>query len=400
MNVNIAKRISELSESQTLEMSAKSRELKKQGKDIINLSLGEPDFDTPDFINEAAKQAIADKITKYPPVNGFEELREAICTKLKRDNGLEYSVSNIVVSTGAKQTLMNIFLSLVNPGDEVLLPTPYWVSYYAMGEFSGAAIKTLKTDVEDDFKMTGPKLRKKLTPKTKLLVYSSPCNPSGSAYTHEELEDIASVIEEFPNLYVVSDEIYELITFGEHKHASLASFDSIKDRVITVNGVSKGFSMTGWRIGYMAGHESIAKACTKIQGQFTSGANTIAQMAAKAAMENPPEKVSYMNEAFTKRRQLILDKLDEIDGMSSSTPEGAFYVFPDVTAYFGKDAPGGKVIAHSTDLCMYLLEEAEVSTVPGEAFGDENCIRISYATDEQSIIKAMHRIKVALDKLK
>lgn len=400
MNANIAKRIKELSESQTLEMAAKSRELKKQGKDIINLSLGEPDFDTPDYINAAAEKAIADKITHYPPVNGFEELREAICKKLQRDNGLTYNADNIVVSTGAKQTLMNVFLSLVNPGDEVLLPTPYWVSYYAMCEFTGANIKTLKTGVDSGFKMTAESLRKKLSSKTKLLVFSSPCNPSGSAYSHDELAEIAGVIEEFPNLFTISDEIYELITFDGHKHASLASFENIKDRVITVNGVSKGFAMTGWRIGYLAAHETIAKACTKIQGQFTSGANTIAQMAAKTAVENSPEKVNYMIEAFAKRRQLILDKLDEIDGMTASAPEGAFYVFPDVKTYFGKDTPSGKVIAHSTDLCMYLLEEAEVSTVPGEAFGDENCIRISYATDEKSINNAMDRIKAALDKLK
>lgn len=397
---DIAKRIKELSESQTLEMAAKSRELKKQGKDIINLSLGEPDFDTPDYINEAAKRAIDEKITHYPPVNGIEELREAVCKKLERDNGLHYNPDNIVISTGAKQTLMNVFLSLVNPRDEVLLPTPYWVSYYAMCEFTNAKIKTLKTDVDSGFKMTPEKLRKKLSGKTKLLVFSSPCNPSGSAYNSEELSALAAVIEEYPNLYVVSDEIYELITFDGHKHASLASFENIKDRVITVNGVSKGFAMTGWRIGYLAAHETIAKACTKIQGQFTSGANTIAQTASIAALENSPEKVNYMIEAFARRRQLILDKLDEIDGMAASAPEGAFYVFPDVKTYFGRDTPNGKVIAHSTDLCMYLLEEAEVSTVPGEAFGDENCIRISYATDEQSITRAMDRIKAALDKLK
>lgn len=397
---DIAKRIKELSESQTLEMAAKSRELIKQGKDIINLSLGEPDFNTPDYINEAAKKAVDDHITHYPPVNGFEELREAVCKKLQRDNGLFYKPGNIVISTGAKQSLMNVFLSLVNPGDEVLLPTPYWVSYYAMAEFAGAEIKTLKTGVESGFKMTAESLRKKLSSKTKLLVFSSPCNPSGSAYNRDELAELAGVIEDFPNLYVVSDEIYELITFDGHQHASLACFDAIKDRVITVNGVSKGFAMTGWRIGYLAAHETIAKSCTKIQGQFTSGANTIAQMAAAAALESAPEKVNYMIEAFAERRQLILNKLDEIEGMTASSPEGAFYVFPDVKTYFGRDTPSGKVIAHSTDLCMYLLEEAEVSTVPGEAFGDENCIRISYATDEKSIIKAMDRIKAALEKLK
>ena len=399
MKHHTAKRVKELSESQTLLMASKSRELKAQGKDIINLSLGEPDFNTPDYISQAAHQAIDDHVTYYPPVNGFEELRKIICEKLKRDNNLSYSPDEIVVSTGAKQSLMNVFLGLVNPGDEVLLPTPYWVSYYAMCEFSGAKIKKLKTDVESGFKMTPDRLRKKLSSRTRLLVFSSPCNPSGSAYSREELKALAEVIKDYPGLYVVSDEIYELIRY-KGTHTSMAEFSEIKEQVITVNGVSKGFAMTGWRIGYIAAEKHVAKAAAKIQGQFTSGANTIAQMAAAAALKNSPEKVNYMVKAFAERRELMLSLLDDIPGIKSNNPEGAFYVFPDVSKYFGRDTENGTCIAHSTDLCMYLLEEAEVATVPGEAFGDENCIRLSYAASENEIKEALRRIKEALAKIK
>jgi aspartate aminotransferase len=396
---HVSKRVKELSESQTLLMAAKSRELQENGVDVINLSIGEPDFDTPEFIRKAAKKAIDDNITHYTPVPGFPELREAIAKKLKRDNKLDYSAGNVVVSTGAKQSLMNVVLSVINPGEELILPAPYWVSYYAMGEFAQASIKTIKTTVESEFKITGDQLEKSITSKSRLLIFSSPCNPSGSVYSEEELSDLVRVIQKHPNLVVVSDEIYEHINYSG-SHASLARFEEIKEQVVTVNGVSKGFAMTGWRIGYIAAPEWIAKAAIKVQGQFTSGANSIAQMAAKAAVEASPDSVSYMNEAFLKRRELILDLIKDIDGLKTATPQGAFYVFPDVSHFFGKDTPEGKVIAHSTDLCMYLLNEVAVATVPGEAFGDENCIRLSYATSENNIRLAIERIKTALDKLK
>ncbi|MAX80214.1 MAG: aspartate aminotransferase [Crocinitomicaceae bacterium] len=394
---NLSDRISNLAESQTIAMAQKSREMKEKGIDVISLSLGEPDFDTPDFIKEAAKKAIDDNYTHYPPVPGYLELRKAIAQKLKRDNNLEYGPENIVVSTGAKQSLMNVVLSMVNPGDEVILPAPYWVSYKAMVELAEGVPVVIPTSVDADFKISADDLKKYIKRKTKLIIFSSPCNPSGSVYSKEELKQIADVIKAKDDLFVISDEIYELINFSG-QHESLAQFEAIKDQVITVNGVSKGFSMTGWRIGYIAAPEWIAKACTKIQGQFTSGASTIAQMAAKAAVEADPSVVVPMKEKFKERRDLMLSLLYEIPNFQTHVPEGAFYLFPNVSRYFGK-AYGEYEIENDTDLCFYLLQEANVAVVPGSAFGSPECLRISYATSEDILREAMNRIKTALDKL-
>ncbi len=395
---NLSDRITNLSESQTIAMAQKSRDMKAQGIDVISLSLGEPDFNTPDFIKEAAIEAINNNQTYYPPVPGFMELRKAIAAKLKRDNNLEYTAENIVVSTGAKQALINAVLSIVNPEDEVILPAPYWVSYKAMVELAEGISVVIPTQVENDFKFTAEQLRSSIKRKTKLIMFSSPCNPSGSVYSKEELAEIAKVIAAKDDLYVISDEIYELINFSG-EHASLAQFDEIKDRVITVNGVSKGFSMTGWRIGYIAAPVEIAKAATKMQGQYTSGANTIAQMAAKAAVEADPTVVDAMKAKFLERRDLMLQLVSEIPGFKSHVPEGAFYLFPDVTALFGKQN-GSSTIQSDADLCAYLLEEAHVALVPGSAFGSPECIRISYATDEETLKEAMKRVKEAILKLK
>lgn len=395
---NLSDRITNLSESQTIAMAQKSRDMKAQGIDVISLSLGEPDFNTPDFIKEAAIEAINNNQTYYPPVPGFMELRKAIAAKLKRDNNLEYTAENIVVSTGAKQALINAVLSIVNPEDEVILPAPYWVSYKAMVELAEGISVVIPTQVENDFKFTAEQLRSSIKRKTKLIMFSSPCNPSGSVYSKEELSEIAKVIAAKDDLYVISDEIYELINFSG-EHASLAQFDEIKDRVITVNGVSKGFSMTGWRIGYIAAPVEIAKAATKMQGQYTSGANTIAQMAAKAAVEADPTVVDPMKAKFLERRDLMLQLVSEIPGFKSHVPEGAFYLFPDVTALFGKQN-GSNTIQSDADLCAYLLEEAHVALVPGSAFGSPECIRISYATDEETLKEAMKRVKEAILKLK
>lgn len=395
---NLSDRITNLSESQTIAMAQKSRDMKAQGIDVISLSLGEPDFNTPDFIKEAAIEAINNNQTYYPPVPGYMELRKAIAAKLKRDNNLDYAAENIVVSTGAKQALINAVLSIVNPEDEVILPAPYWVSYKAMVELAEGIPVVIPTQVENDFKFTAEQLRSSIKRKTKLIMFSSPCNPSGSVYSKEELAEIAKVIAAKDDLYVISDEIYELINFSG-EHASLAQFDEIKDRVITVNGVSKGFSMTGWRIGYIAAPVEIAKAATKMQGQYTSGANTIAQMAAKAAVEADPTVVDAMKAKFLERRDLMLQLVSEIPGFKSHVPEGAFYLFPDVTALFGKEN-GSVTIQSDADLCAYLLEEAHVALVPGSAFGSPECIRISYATDEETLKEAMKRVKEAILKLK
>ena len=394
MNHLLSDRINNLSTSQTLAMAALARELKAQGKDIISLSLGEPDFNTPDFIKEAAKKAIDENYSSYSPVDGYVELKEAICKKFKRDNNLDYSPANIVVSTGAKQSLYNIAQVLLNEGDEVILPAPYWVSYSEIIKLSGGIPVEVPTSIESDFKITPEQLQKAITLKTKMIWYSSPCNPSGSVYDREELTALAEVLKNHPDIIVVSDEIYEHINFSG-TFCSIASIDGMKDRTITVNGVAKAFAMTGWRIGYIGAPEVIAKACTKIQGQVTSGANSIAQRATITALEADPKVLNHMVQAFHSRRDLVVKAIQDIPGLKINVPEGAFYVFPDVSSYFGKTLKGTK-IENATDFAMYLLGEANVATVTGEAFGNPNCIRFSYATSEEILTEALKRIKEAL----
>jgi aspartate aminotransferase len=395
---HLSARVAGMSESATIAMAQLSRELKAQGKDIISLSLGEPDFNTPDFIKDAAIEAINNNLTNYPPVPGYLDVREAISRKFKRDNNLNYSASEIVISTGAKQSLINVILSLVNPGEEILLPAPYWVSYEAMAHMADAEVKALPTSIESDFKVTPEQLEAAIGKNTRLMIFSTPCNPSGTVYTKDELQALAKVIAKHPNFYVICDEIYELINFTGH-HESLAQFEEVYNQVVTVNGVSKGFSMTGWRLGYIGAPEWIAKAATKIQGQFTSGASTISQMAAKAAVEAAPSSINYMLQAFEERRDLVAEKIHEIPGFKSNIPQGAFYIFPDVSELFGKTTPHGDVLQTASDLCMYLLNEAEVALVPGEAFGSPNCLRISYAASKETLIEALNRIHKAVDKL-
>jgi aspartate aminotransferase len=395
MNNPLSDRINQLSTSQTLAMAALARELKSQGKDIISLSLGEPDFNTPDFIKEAAKKAIDENYSTYSPVDGYLELKEAICRKFKRDNDLEYKPANIVVSTGAKQSLYNIAQVMINEGDEVILPAPYWVSYYEIIKMAGGIPVEVPTTIESDFKITPQQLEKAITPKTKMIWYSSPCNPSGSVYNREELTALSKVILEQQNeIYVVSDEIYEHINFSG-TFCSIASIPGMFERTITVNGVAKAFAMTGWRIGYIGASETIAKACTKMQGQVTSGANSIAQRATIAAVDADPKVLNEMVAAFKNRRNLVVQLIQEIPGLKINSPEGAFYVFPDVSEYFGKTLKG-TLIKDATDFAMYLLSEANVATVTGEAFGNPNCIRFSYATSEAQLTEALRRIKEAL----
>ncbi len=394
MNHCLSDRINKLSTSQTLAMAALARELKAQGKDIISLSLGEPDFNTPDFVKEAAKKAIDENYSTYSPVDGYADLKEAICRKFKRDNALEYKPSNIVVSTGAKQSLYNIAQVMLNDGDEVILPAPYWVSYFEIIKMSGGVPVEVPTTVESDFKITPEQLEKAITPKTKMIWYSSPCNPSGSVYNREELTALAKVIEKHPAIFVVADEIYEHINFSG-TFCSIASIPGMFDRTITVNGVAKAFAMTGWRIGYIGAPEFIAKACTKMQGQVTSGANSIAQRATIAAVDADPKVLKYMVDAFHSRRDLVVGLVKAIPGLKLNVPEGAFYVFPDVSSYFGKTLRG-TTINNADDFSMYLLSEANVATVTGEAFGNPNCIRFSYATSEDLLTEAMRRIKEAL----
>lgn len=390
----LSDRINNLSTSATLAMAAKARELRAEGKDIIGLSLGEPDFNTPDFIKNAAIQAINDNYNSYTPVDGYVELKDAIITKFKRDNNLNYNRSQIVVSTGAKQSLSNIAAVLLNDGDEVILPCPYWVSYSDIVKLNGGTPVEVETSIDNDFKMTAAQLEAAITPKTKMIWYSSPCNPSGSVYSREELRALADVLQKHPNIYVISDEIYEHINFvGDH--ASMAEFDDMFDRTVTVNGVSKAFAMTGWRIGYIGAPDWIAKACTKMQGQVTSGANCIAQRAVITALEATPDSVQYMIDEFKERRQLILKLFSTIKGFSCNEPEGAFYIFPDVSYFFGKTFKGN-TINNASDFAMYLLEHANVATVTGEAFGNPNCIRISYAASQEQIIEAVKRIETAL----
>ncbi|MDI9308673.1 MAG: pyridoxal phosphate-dependent aminotransferase [Limnohabitans sp.] len=394
MSTILSERINNLAVSQTLAMAALARELKSQGKDIISLSLGEPDFNTPDFIKEAAKKAIDDNYSAYPPVEGYADLKEAICAKFKRDNNLNYTPTQIVVSTGAKQSLYNIAQVMLNDGDEVILPAPYWVSYFEIIKLSGGVPVEVPTSVESNFKITPAQLEAAITPKTKMMWFSSPCNPSGSVYSKEELEGLVEVLKKYPNIYVVSDEIYEHINYTGN-YCSIGSIAGMENNVITVNGVAKAFAMTGWRIGYIGAPEFIAKACTKMQGQVTSGANTIAQRATKAAVEADPSAIKYMVDAFESRRGIVYQLLSEIPGFKLTMPEGAFYFFPDVSAYFGKTLRGTE-IKDANDFAMYLLAEANVATVTGDAFGNPNCIRLSYATSEETLREAIRRIKEAV----
>ncbi|MBL6610429.1 MAG: pyridoxal phosphate-dependent aminotransferase [Flavobacteriaceae bacterium] len=395
MSSNVSSRIQSMETSATLAMAAKARELKTQGIDIIGLSLGEPDFNIPDFIKEAAKKAIDENYSSYTAVDGYAELKEAIAHKFKRDNGLSYAPSQIVVSTGAKQSLYNVAMAVLNPGDEVILPAPYWVSYRDIVKLAEGVPVEVSTTIEADFKMTADQLAQAITPKTKMLWFSSPCNPSGSFYHKSELEAIAAVLKDHPQIIVVSDEIYEHINFSNNGHCSIASIDGMYDRTVTVNGVSKAFAMTGWRIGYIGGPEWIAKACTKLQGQVTSGANSIAQRAVIEALMAPVERIQYMVDAFKNRRDLVLKLLGQIEGFKVNVPEGAFYVFPDISHYFGKTLKGVR-INNASDFALFLLEHAQVATVTGEAFGDENCIRISYAASEETLTEAIKRIAEAV----
>ncbi|WP_055446788.1 pyridoxal phosphate-dependent aminotransferase [Lacinutrix mariniflava] len=391
----LSDRITNMATSATLAMAAKARELRAEGKDIIGLSLGEPDFNTPDFIKDAAIQAVNDNYNSYSPVDGYVELKEAVITKFKRDNNLTYTLPQVVVSTGAKQSLYNIAQVMLNKGDEVILPCPYWVSYSDIVKVAEGIPVEVKTSIDTDFKITPAQLEAAITPKTKMLWFSSPCNPSGSLYSKEELEALATVLIKHPNIYVVSDEIYEHINYTGKPHASMAGIDGMFNNTITVNGVSKAFAMTGWRVGFIGAPDWIARACNKMQGQVTSGTNCIAQRAVITALNADPSVVNYMVDEFKVRRDMVLELLGSIEGFKTNTPEGAFYVFPDVTFFFGKTLRG-KTINNATDFSLYLLEEALVATVTGDAFGNPDCIRISYAASQEQIKEAVERIKAAL----
>ena len=395
MKQYLSDRINAMEVSATLGMAAKTRELKAEGKDIIGLSLGEPDFDIPNFIKEAAIEAIQQNYSKYTPIDGYLELREAICEKFKRDNNLNYKPSQIVVSTGAKQCLANVALAMLNPGDEVIFPAPYWVSYKEIAKMAGGVPIEVHTTIENNFKITPAQLEAAITSKTKMVWFNTPCNPSGSIYSKSELEALAVVLRRHPHIFILSDEIYEYINFTNERVTSVAEIDSLYERTITVNGMSKAFAMTGWRIGYMGAPEWIAKACAKVQGQVTSGANAIAQRASIVALKAPKSKIQYMVDEFKRRRDLVLQLLNEIEGFKLNIPEGAFYVFPDISSFFGKTLRG-RIINNASDFSLYLLEEAMVATVTGEAFGDANCIRFSYAASEKDLREAIRRIKESL----
>ncbi len=395
--IQLSERLLAMEESATIAMSRKSRELKAEGKDIISLSLGEPDFFTPQFIKDAALDAMNNNFTLYTPVPGYDDLRESISEKFKRDNNLTYTKEQIVVSTGAKQSIANVVLSIIGPGDEVIVPAPYWVSYVEIVKVAEGIPVIINAGIENDFKINGAQLEAAITPKTKMMVFSTPCNPTGSVYTKEELKDLAAVLVKYPHIVVISDEIYEHINFIG-KHESLAQFPEIYNQVVTVNGVSKAWAMTGWRLGYIGAPKLIADACTKVQGQFTSGTCSITQKAAIAAMKADPIVLKDMIAAFNNRRKLVLTALDKMEGVHANVPVGAFYVFPDISAFFGKSYNGFK-INNADDLCLYLLSEALVALVTGDAFGDANCIRISYAASEETLTEAMNRIKIALEKL-
>jgi aspartate aminotransferase len=387
---HLSARINSLPVSETLAMAAKARELRNQGIDIIGLSLGEPDFNTPEFIKDAAIQAVKDNYNSYSPVDGYADLKEAICLKFKRDNGLTYTPSQVVVSTGAKQSIANVCMVLLNPDDEVLLPAPYWVSYSAIATLAEAKSIVIPSSIETDFKITPEQLEAAITSKTKLVMFNSPNNPSGTVYTEAEYRALAKVLEKYPDIFILSDEIYEHINYGV-QHFSFASITEMTDRTITVNGVAKAFAMTGWRIGYIGAPEWIAKACNKMQGQITSGANCIAQRATIAALEAPVRQIQYMIDEFAQRREMIIELLSAIPGFILNQPKGAFYVFPDISYYIGKTLHG-KTIANASDFSMFLLEKAHVATVSGEAFGNEKCIRISYAASVDEIKEAVKRI--------
>ena len=395
---NTSIRVNKLSESATIAMARKARELKSQGEDIISLSLGEPDFNTPDFIKEAAVEGIHQNYSKYMPVNGYLDLRESIVDKFKRDNGIQYNVDQIVVSTGAKQSIANVVLSCVNPGDEVIVPAPYWVSYEEIIKMAEGVPVFIETTIENDFKISPSQLEKAVTSKTKMMIYSSPCNPSGSVYSKEELRSLADVLVQYPNITVLSDEIYEHINFT-NSYFSMAAFDDMYDQVVTVNGVSKSFAMTGWRLGYIGAPNWLANACTKIQGQFTSGTSGISQRAAIAAISANPDVVNEMKSAFLKRRDFVLNALSNIPGIKINEPKGAFYVFPDISFFFNKSF-GKYNIQNADDLTMYILETAKVALVTGNAFGSPNCLRISYASSLDNLKLAMERIASSLNELK
>ena len=396
--INLSDCINRLAPSATLAMSQKSSEMKAQGIDVINLSVGEPDFNTPDHIKEAAKKAIDDNYSRYSPVAGYASLREAIVRKLKRENGLDYTSAQISVSNGAKQGVCNTVMALVNKGDEVIIPAPYWVSYPQMVKMADGEPVIVNTGFEQDFKMTAQQLEQAITPKTRLLILCSPSNPTGSVYSREELRELAEVILRHDGVYVLADEIYEHINYTGH-HESIAQFEGMQERCIIVNGVSKAYAMTGWRIGYIAAPEWIVKGCNKLQGQYTSGPCSVSQKAAEAAYDSPQSCVEEMRKAFERRRNLIVDLAKDIPGLEVNCPQGAFYLFPKCSSFFGKSV-GTRVINSSTDLAMYLLEEAHVATVGGDAFGDSDCFRMSYATSDENIRTAMGRIKAALGKLK
>ena len=390
----LSERINSLPVSATLAMAAKARELKNNGIDVIGLSLGEPDFNTPEYIKDAAIKAVNDNYNSYSPVDGYADLKDAICTKFKRDNNLNYRPSQIVVSTGAKQSIANLCMVLLNPGDEVLLPAPYWVSYSAIATLAEAKSVIIPSSIETDFKITPKQLEAAITPKTKLIMFNSPNNPSGTIYTEAEYRALGKILEKYPDIFILSDEIYEHINYGI-KHFSIAAIPELYDRTITVNGVAKAFAMTGWRIGYIGASEWISKACNKMQGQITSGANCIAQRATITALLEPVSKIKYMVDEFSRRKNLIIELLSQIKGFKMNRPDGAFYVFPDVSFYFGRTI-GGTTINDASDFALFLLEKAHVATVTGEAFGNEDCIRISYAASEANIKKAVERISRAL----
>jgi aspartate aminotransferase len=394
----LSHRITRLAESETLQMAKLSRELRSKGYDIIDLSLGEPDFPTPKHICDAAKKAIDDGYTKYPPVAGYLDLRQAISEKFKRENNLDFSPEQIVVSTGAKQSIANVMMVLLDPGDEVVLPSPYWVSYREIIKLAEGTMVVVSSSVENNFKITPEEVEQAITPRTKIFCFSSPCNPTGTVYTRDELSALAAVLEKHHGVYILSDEIYEHISFLG-KHESIAQFESLKDRVIIVNGVSKAYAMTGWRLGYIGAPLWIAKACEKMQGQITSGTCAISQRAALTAITSDQSENVKMRDEFQKRRDLVLKMLKDIPGMKCNYPEGAFYVFPDVSSFFGK-SNGDQIIMNADDFCNYLIYHAHVTLVTGKAFGDENCVRISYATSSEKLIEALKRMKEALAKLK
>lgn len=394
---HLSDRVNLISESQTIAMARKSRELKAEGIDIISLSLGEPDFATPEVVKQAAIKAINDNFSYYTHVSGYVELRQAIAHKFKRDNGLDYAADDIVVSTGAKQSIANAVLCLINPGDEVIIPAPFWVSYLEILKLAGGVPVIIDTTIENDFKITAEELKAHITPKTRMMMFSTPCNPTGSVYSREELRAIADVVKQYEEIYIMSDEIYEHINFvGGHE--SMAQFPDIREKVITINGVSKGFAMTGWRGGIMAAPRWIAQACDKMQGQFTSATSSITQKAMHAAMELSAESTHYMRDAFLKRRDLVLELMKDIPGFKTNTPQGAFYVYPEVSALFGKSY-NGFTVNNATDLSMFLLDVAHVALVPGAAFGDDKYIRFSYATSEDKLTEALKRMKAAIEKL-